>query len=71
MNKVQWEKLNRITNNERVVCSDEDLDAIDVYRNSREDIYKQLEWLVSDINPNQCGILDRYVAYILPNKYRP
>lgn len=61
MNNIEIEKLARILNGEKVVCSDKELDEF-IKADMNNDV-SVLNDVVSVPNPNRVGILDAYLVY--------
>jgi hypothetical protein len=65
LKNYQLKQLTMILNGEQVVVSDQDLDTYNALEINGD---LAVDGLVSIPNPMQCGILDRWIAYIVPHK---
>ena len=59
LSPILQQKWTSLLAGEQVIVSDTDLDTLQAHFD--DDIAQYA--LVSIINPNQCGLLDRYIAY--------
>lgn len=59
MNSIQTDKLNAMLAGQSVILSDEDCAAIEASD------HPQILNFVTDFNPAQCGLLDKFVGQIL------